>query len=77
MENDILTVGTMSRAIRARRLLSAARIPARLVKTTDDRAGGCRYGLELDPRDTAEAMRLLDRDGIGYTRGRAPGRRRP
>ena len=60
MEHCILTLGTVTRAIAARRALSAARIPCRLIKTTEGSGrGGCAYGLKIHASDLEGATRLL------------------
>lgn len=68
MESCVLTIGTITRAIRGRKLLSAAGIPARLVKSVVGREdGGCAYGLEIASADMLEAARILKGKGIEYT----------
>ncbi len=66
MEPCILTIGTVTRAIRARKLLSAARIQARLFKHTGMGQGGCAYALSLSAEDMPAAMRLLQEGGIPF-----------
>lgn len=68
MDICILAVGNVSRASRARRLLSAARIPARLVKTVQEGAdGGCVYGLEIAATDMPRADEIFREQNIPYT----------
>lgn len=68
MDICILAVGSVSRAIRARRLLSAARIPARLVKTVQEgMEGGCVYGLEIAATDMPRADEIFRQENIPYT----------
>lgn len=67
MEQCVLTIGTVTHAISARRLLSAAGIPARLIKSTQSAArSGCAYGLEIAAIDMPRATRILDESGIAY-----------
>ena len=67
MEHIILTLGTITRAIAARRLLATAGIPCRLLKTTDGGlAGGCSYGLKIYESDLRQASRLLEEGGIPF-----------
>ena len=75
MEQCILTLGTVTRAIRARKLLAAAGIAARLIKQTEG-AQGCAYGLELAAADMTGAMRLLEEAGVEFiwSRGKVKGR---
>lgn len=75
MEQCILTVGTVTRAVRARKALSAVGIAARLTKSLrDGTGGGCAYGVEISPADMHTAMEVLNRHGIPYewTRTRQP-----
>ena len=73
MEYCILTLGTITKAIAARRLLSAAGISCRLLKTTDGgTAGGCAYGLKIYESDLARAGRLLAEGGIPFEWKREP-----
>lgn len=60
MEHCILTLGTVTRAIAARRILNAARIPARLIKTAEGGGrGGCAYGLKIYASELEAADRAL------------------
>ena len=67
MEQCILTVGTVTYAIRARKLLSSLGIRARLVKgTRPGGAGGCTYGVEISASDLTLATDALKRADISY-----------
>ncbi len=67
MEHCILTLGTVTRAIAARRVLNAARIPCRLIKTTEGAGrGGCAYGLKIYASALETADRLLREAGIPF-----------
>lgn len=68
MEQCILIIGTITHTIRARKLLNAERISARMLKTLGQNrsARGCAYGLELAITDMQRATALLDRHGIAY-----------
>ena len=67
MEQCILTVGTVTRAIRARKLLAAQGISARLIKSVKrGNAGGCAYGIEVSPPDMQAATEILDAYHITY-----------
>lgn len=60
MEHCILTLGTITRAIAARRTLTADRIPSRMIKTVDSAGrGGCAYGLKIYEKDLSAATHLL------------------
>ena len=67
MEQCILTVGTVTYAIRARKLLSSLGIRARLVKSTRSGGmGGCVYGVEIPTADMTLAADALKRAGISF-----------
>ena len=72
MEQCVLTIGTVTGAIRARKLLGAAGIAARLIKRTGKQSGGCAYGLEIRAADMQRAMHALKEGGISFewSRGR-------
>lgn len=60
MEHCILTLGTVTRAIAARRLLTRSRISARMIKTVGGTGGGCAYGLKIYAADLGAAGKLLN-----------------
>lgn len=67
MELCILTLGTITRALAARRLLSASRVDCRMIKTVDSTGqGGCAYGLKIYESDLVTASRLLNEAGIPF-----------
>lgn len=67
MEQCILTVGTVTYAIRARKLLSSLGIRARLVKgTRPGGMGGCTYGVEIPAADMTVATDALQRANISF-----------
>lgn len=67
MEYCILTLGTITRAIAARRILTANRITCRMIKMTGDTAsGGCAYGLKIYEEDLLRATRLLEEGRIPF-----------
>ncbi len=74
MESYILTVGTVTHALRAKRLLSGAGVSARTVKTTDRRYNGCAYALEIAASDFRAATVALEGGGITYEWERHGGR---
>ncbi|MBQ8351794.1 MAG: DUF3343 domain-containing protein [Clostridia bacterium] len=75
MEECILTIGTVTGAIRARKLLAAAGIGARLIKNTGTTKAGCAYGLTVTAANMPLAMRTLNEHDIAFewSRGRAAG----
>ena len=74
MELCILTLGTVTRAIAARRLLSAARVSCRMVKRTGaGEGGGCAYALKIYESDLSAASRLLREANIPFEWARESG----
>ena len=73
MQQCILSIGTITYAIRARKLLAASRISARIVKTTSGgrSSGGCTYGVEIDAADMLTASGILSRNQIPFEWSRA------
>lgn len=74
MEPCILTVGTVTRALAARRLLTAARIPARMIKTAHTHPAGCAYALAIAAADMPRAMEILEENKISFEWSRGEGR---
>lgn len=66
MEEFILTIGTITQTIRARKLLLGARIAARMIKRTGNQSGGCAYGLAIRATEIRQAMRTLHENGIAF-----------
>ncbi len=66
MELCVLTLGTVTRAIAARRILSAARISCRMIKRAGDGKSGCAYGLEIYESDLLGAIHLLEEAKIPF-----------
>lgn len=67
MDHCILTIGTITHALAARRLLTTVGISTRLLKTTGrDAKNGCAYGLEIRSADLSRASGLLDAAQISY-----------
>lgn len=63
-----ITVGSVTYAQKARRILASEGIGARLVKVSS-RRDGCIYGVEIDESRHLEAVAILDRFGL-YKRER-------
>ena len=77
MEDCVLTIGTVTGAIRARKLLASAGISARLIKNTTSTGAGCAYGITVKATDMQRAMRMLNENSIAFewSRGRVSGNR--
>lgn len=63
MENGKLLIGSISYAIKAKRLLAREGIAANLIKETDH-TSGCSYGLSFDGRDAFRISSVLKSAGI-------------
>ena len=64
MGNQKILIGSISYAIKAKRLLAREGISANVVKETD-RTEGCSYGLSFPDRDAYRASAILSQAGIG------------
>ena len=67
LNNTIITVGSVTYAIKLRKLLSRAGIRSKLVKT--ERPGsknGCTHGVEIDEKDFYHAVVVMKENGISY-----------
>ena len=63
----IISVETVTNAIKARKHLTAAGIRAKLIKLNPAVSEkGCTHGLEIDNKDTYSAVHLLKGLGINY-----------
>ena len=74
MEPCTLTVGTITHALAARKLLHAAQIAARMVKTVGTHAGGCAYALQIAAADMPKAIKILETNKISFEWSRGKGR---
>ena len=63
MEDRRILVGSISYAIKAKRLLAKEGITANVIKETD-RTEGCSYGLSFAERDAYRVFPLLSDAGI-------------
>jgi len=64
----ILSVGTITIAIKARKLLSRSEIKAKLIKINPRNAElGCIYGLQITASDFYSAVVELKNNGIDYS----------
>ena len=63
MENGRILVGSISYAIKAKRILEKEGINATLVKESD-RTTGCSYGLSFDARHAYRVYAVLSKAGI-------------
>lgn len=67
LNTSIFTVGSVTLAVKARKLLARAGIRSRLVKSdTGKNKGGCRYGIEFSTLDFYGVSAELRKNGINY-----------
>ena len=68
MNKTVLTVETVTYAMKARKLLLRCGIQSKLIKTDAEDSGiGCRHGLEIASKDYFEAVRILGENGIKFS----------
>ena len=67
LKTIIISVETVTNAIKARKHLTASGIRAKLVKLSPSLSeNGCTHGLEIDNKDTYSALHILKGLGIYY-----------
>ncbi len=67
MNNTILSIGSVTHAIKAQRVLSDNNVPSKVVKTKLTKSGkGCVFGIETERMYSRTAERILDTYGIAY-----------
>ena len=68
MNNIIVTVGSVTYAIKLRRLLSRSGIRSKLVKLENsNNQNGCTHGVELHYSDFYHAVTIMKANSIDYT----------
>jgi len=68
LNNVTVTVGTVTYAIKLRKLLSRAGIRSRLVKVEGAAGGaGCTHGVEIDRSDFLNTIVIMKENGIPYS----------
>lgn len=64
----IVSVGTVTYAMKARKLLLKNGIQSKLIKSdSSDNGTGCTHGIEISNKDYFEAVRILGEGGIKYS----------
>ena len=67
MNTNVITVGTVTYAIKLRKLLSRERIESELVKISDRNKGGCTHGVRIDKKNLFRAVAIMREKGIEYS----------
>ena len=65
MNSIIVTVGTVTYAIKLRKLLTRAGIRSKLIKTEEEY--GCLYGVEIDNSDFYKTVVIMKENNISYS----------
>ncbi|MBR2465654.1 MAG: DUF3343 domain-containing protein [Clostridia bacterium] len=67
MKTSVFTVGSVTYAIKAKRLLAREGLTSKLVKTDASKStGGCAYGIEFPTKDLYAAASIMRSAGIYY-----------
>ncbi len=68
MKKTVLSIGSVTHAIKAQRALSDNNVPSKVVKTKTTSSGkGCIYGIETDRMYGSTAERILQSYAINYS----------
>lgn len=68
MNTAILTVGSVTYAIKARKLLLRSGIRSKLVKVNENKtARGCSHGIEIEEGNFYDVVAILRENGIPYS----------
>lgn len=68
MKNTVITVGSITYAMKLRKLLTKEKIGSRLVKLENSNDNmGCVHGVEINPADLFSAVGILKKNNIKYS----------
>ena len=68
MDKTVLVIGSVTYAIKARRVLSRAGIQSKVIKTdVTDKNSSCTHGIEITANDLYSAVVALKNAGISYS----------
>ena len=67
MKKILLTVESVTYAIKSRKLLNSEGICAYVIKNDGAKGEGCRYGVEIAYEDMMNAAKIMREHGIKYT----------
>ena len=68
MDNTTIAVGSITYAVKARRLLARGGIKAKLIKLSlSETAGGCAHGIVIASSRFFDAVVILKENGIPYS----------
>lgn len=68
MNKTTITVGSVTYAIKVRKLLERAGVKSKLIKVDSSKTkSGCTYGIELQSSFFYDAVNVLKNNGISYS----------
>ena len=67
MKKTTVTIGSVTYAIKLRKLFMRAGIESKLVKVAGEKSGGCTHGVEIDESDFYRAVVIMRENGIEYS----------
>ena len=67
MRDTLIIIGSITYAMKAKKLLSSNLINARVVKAGAGDGRSCVYGIMISPQDLNQTQALLSSDGIKYS----------
>ena len=68
MKKTVLSIGSVTHAIKAQKALSDNNVPSKVVKTKTTKNGkGCTYGVETERMYYVTAEKVLDSYGINHS----------
>lgn len=68
MNTTTLTVGSVTYAIKVRKLLERAGVKSKLIKVDSSKSkSGCTYGIQLQSALFYDAVNILKNNGISYS----------
>ena len=67
MKNSTITVGSITYAIKLRKLLLREGVESELVKMADKKSNGCTHGVKISSSDLFRAVVIMREKGIEYS----------
>ena len=67
MRDLLVSIGSITYAMKAKKLLASNLINARVVKSGGGDGRSCIYGLMISPRDKGAVISLLESEGIRFS----------
>lgn len=67
MKDLLISIGSITYAMKAKKVLSSNLLSARVVKTGTGDGRSCVYGILISPKDRSAVTQLLTDNGIDFT----------